>query len=443
MSDIVISAFNYINELSKGNQIIAGVISLWSLGIVTYLCRLMPMRIYAFLKKHLTTSLTVTSQHNSFHNMQEWLYERNIVKKLRNVKLSNGRYGYDERTVKTVGYGSHIIWYHGIPLMITLQKEENARAEYDRETIMLTKFGRSHAMFDNIITEITNPKLKMKDKVKVYKFNDCWNFVNNQPKRPLDSIFIEKFKMEQIIRRIDKFVKDEKWYVEHGIPYQLGILLYGPPGTGKTSVIKAIAGHFNKTIALSSAGNLVFADRIMGTLPQDSLLVVEDIDSASITEKRDKSQKNDIEKTVRTIKYDGQGAVINIVDAPVKISNNTENSIEKLMSEFKREGISGLLNALDGIVSVHGRIMFMTTNHPEQLDNALIRPGRIDLKIEIGYVNDEIFRQFFTKFFPGSEKLLNNRIFRGEGVTCAQLQETVLGSYDVMEILEKYTIAGM
>jgi chaperone BCS1 len=48
---------------------------------------------------------------------------------------------------------------------------------------------------------------------------------------------------------------------------------------------------------------------------------------------------------------------------------------------------SGLLNALDGVRSQEGRILFMTTNHPENLDPALRRPGRTDLDVELDYAS--------------------------------------------------------
>lgn len=50
-------------------------------------------------------------------------------------------------------------------------------------------------------------------------------------------------------------------------------------------------------------------------------------------------------------------------------------------------GISqGLLNVLDGVVDSPGRIVIMTTNHPDALDAALIRPGRIDKKIHLDFM---------------------------------------------------------
>ena len=54
-----------------------------------------------------------------------------------------------------------------------------------------------------------------------------------------------------------------------------------------------------------------------------------------------------------------------------------------------RRALQGLLNVLDGVVDTPGRIVIMTTNHPEALDPALIRPGRIDKKVYLGYMRWE------------------------------------------------------
>jgi ATP-dependent 26S proteasome regulatory subunit len=48
--------------------------------------------------------------------------------------------------------------------------------------------------------------------------------------------------------------------------------------------------------------------------------------------------------------------------------------------------LAGLLNALDGVADSPGRIVIMTTNHPENLDPALIRPGRINISIQLNYM---------------------------------------------------------
>ena len=61
--------------------------------------------------------------------------------------------------------------------------------------------------------------------------------------------------------------------------------------------------------------------------------------------------------------------------------------------------LSGLLNVLDGVVDTPGRILVMTTNHPEVLDPALIRPGRIDKKLLLSYVTSEDIANMIEHYF--------------------------------------------
>ena len=60
---------------------------------------------------------------------------------------------------------------------------------------------------------------------------------------------------------------------------------------------------------------------------------------------------------------------------------------------------SGLLNALDGVAAAEERIIFMTTNHLERLDSALVRPGRVDVKALLDDVSDQQIRQLFLRFY--------------------------------------------
>ena len=81
-----------------------------------------------------------------------------------------------------------------------------------------------------------------------------------------------------ILKHLDTFQSKESWYLTHGIPYHTGILLYGPPGTGKTSIIKAISNYLNYQIHILNSGNLGDIESAMFSLPEKSLIVIEDID---------------------------------------------------------------------------------------------------------------------------------------------------------------------
>lgn len=60
---------------------------------------------------------------------------------------------------------------------------------------------------------------------------------------------------------------------------------------------------------------------------------------------------------------------------------------------------SGLLNALDGVAASEERLLFMTTNHVDRLDPALIRPGRVDVKEYIGWASPQQIRTMFCRFY--------------------------------------------
>ena len=91
----------------------------------------------------------------------------------------------------------------------------------------------------------------------------------------------------------------------------------------------------------------------------------------------------------------------------------------------RRVSFSGLLNALDGVRSQEGRILFMSTNHIEKLDAALLRPGRSDLLVKLDFATQDQIRRMFMRFFPDSKKELVD-IFVGQlpenKLTMAKLQ---------------------
>ncbi len=61
--------------------------------------------------------------------------------------------------------------------------------------------------------------------------------------------------------------------------------------------------------------------------------------------------------------------------------------------------MTGLLNAVDGVAAQEGRLLFMTTNHIERLSDALIRPGRVDVRLKFTHASQEQIRDFFLNFY--------------------------------------------
>jgi chaperone BCS1 len=406
---------NLINKfinIIQNNQFLLTGLGLSGAGIITFWLKDFPREIINLLKKEFTTQMVLTSSHIVFHNFMKWIEINYSNKNFRVLKVTNGRWGSNQKTTTSIGYGVHWIFYKNRPLLIQLTKDNNNQSSQDKETVLIVKIGRSRKLFDILINELKTMTDTDKDCIDTYTMTDYWDFIRSQRKRSIDTIFIEKEKKDLLFNNIHRFIQNEGWYIDKAIPYQYGILLYGPPGTGKTSIIKAISSYLNFPIYYLPVDKLSKIDHAMNSLPNKALLVIEDIDTSSSTHKRRSKS--------------------------IKQNNSNESTVElNYMDELNSISLSEILNALDGIFSVHGRILIATTNHIENLDPALIRPGRIDLKIEVGYVNNEILLQFINRFYKDNidHNLINNLKIK-PNITVAMLQNLILQNKSINDIIE-------
>ena len=96
-----------------------------------------------------------------------------------------------------------------------------------------------------------------------------------------------------------------------------------------------------------------------------------------------------------------------------------------------------VLNALDGVISHHGRVVVMTTNNKDNLDKALLRPGRIDLQLELDYLCSETFNELLSKFFEDytpREYTMKNKIAH------VDVQNDIILGKTSDDIVKKYTL---
>ena len=194
-----------------------------------------------------------------------------------------------------------------------------------------------------------------------------FEFLGKRSKRTLESIYIPLKKKTAIIEDLEKFLKpDTKLrYNQLGINYKRTYLLEGLPGTGKSSLILALASHFNYNIAV-----VTFSPKIT------------DIDLIKMLRSLE-DRFDDESKKVFFIFED--------IDCLFK---------ERKSHDEQRNNItfSGLLNALDGIVTRENMICFITTNYKHNLDNALIRPGRVDFIMTFEAANKEQIVNMYKSF---------------------------------------------
>lgn len=262
--------------------------------------------------------------------------------------------------------------------------------------------------------------------------------------KSLDNIYGRA--MDMVRRRVRFFMTNKKWYQEKGIPYTLGILLYGEPGCGKTSLIKALSKDCQRHIfniklsestTLSQINNLFFNEKVHVTtdginssynIPIDKrIIVLEDIDCLSdiVLERKMSNQKmtsfeevkqafetgntapqykfltsqvSHLPPTPNAFNYDmiSGSSIVDNWSSNIKTDTQQKQQLPPTQHAQKLT-LSYLLNVLDGVLETPGRIIIMTSNYPEKLDKALVRPGRIDLKVHFEKCSREDIQEMIGK----------------------------------------------
>jgi chaperone BCS1 len=197
-------------------------------------------------------------------------------------------------------------------------------------------------------------------------------------RKRIETVILNKSIKEKLLKHIEEFLDQtsQRWYSNRDIPYRRGYLLYGPPGTGKSSLSKSIAGRFGLDIYILnlSAINEASLTSLFAKLPSRCVILLEDVDAVSSNR-----------------------------DAETEDSRQAVAPSRERKPASGKVSLSAILNAIDGVASQEGRILIMTTNHITRLDEALIRPGRVDKKIELGLADNEMTADIFRLVFKPVE----------------------------------------
>ena len=194
--------------------------------------------------------------------------------------------------------------------------------------------------------------------------------------------------VRHIEKRINFFMNNKDWYDEKGIPYQIGLLLSGIPGAGKTSIIRALANMTKRHIVNVNFANITTASQLKNLFYSDKLQVYKD---SSVSDTQSYFIPTD-QRIYVLEELDAIGDIVKQRDE-TKIPTHTQNAINDELTLME------ILTVLDGTMEIPGRIVIMTTNHPEVLDKALIRPGRIDIQTYFGYSKRELIAEMFEAYY--------------------------------------------
>lgn len=373
----------------KHNQFASGGLMMMVIATITgTLYKIIPFIKHQFRKRFITNITIDSKNHEMYHQFSIWIEDQpfsnnlrkyHVIQDVKLIEVSSISYNSmslkSERIQNFLSNPSSIKEMSSHEFDIINDTSENTKYDYilspgegthfffyDKTLFVLNK-SRIEAQNDivhkysiDIYTGNVEKVKKFLKQIYVYKkkpnerktfiyYGDDkgWSGTIKGPMRPIDSVILDEAIKKKLIFDINKFLNNRSYYTNLGISYRRGYLLYGPPGTGKTSIIKSIAGEFGLYVYIVNLSQLneYSLQNMISNISPNSIVLFEDIDRYRFSD--------------------------------------TDKGIS----------LKAFINAIDGITTPESVLTFMTANNPEKLDKALIRAGRVDLKIKIDYISSE------------------------------------------------------
>lgn len=392
------------------NQFLSGGLVLMIVAAAGAVVRHLPRMLLEWLKRRIAYSVEVAYHERGFEWLQFWLHHQPQMQG-RKAYRAVWQGGGESNLLFVPVEGHYVLLHRGRILLVWIEREKlstpvsasrfSSLVLTHRESIHLTCCGSAltgRRTVEALLAEayeclVTTQRGLIHIHAPIGE-SDAWGTQALRKPRSPESLVLRHGVLELLHEDLRRFHSSSEWYARMGIPWRRGYLLEGAPGNGKTSAILALAGIMEHGIAVLSLSDVTMTDaRLLGlirSLPEKTFLALEDVDA--------------------------------IFNKRVALSHSQVT-------------FSGLLNAIDGILCTEGRILFMTSNHPEQLDPALIRPGRVDRRVTITNPTAEQARRLFLRFFPDAESLADRFASCAESahVSMAVLQEHCLAHRDDAE----------
>jgi hypothetical protein len=375
---------NWFDRLTQ-NQFLSGGAILFVLGGLLASLRHLPRRLFNAFERLFLIRMEVQDDDEAYQWMQLWLARRLSrtlsvsVLTRRSQKRSDDDEAAPAENRPEIHFvpapGTYGFLFRGRFVLLSRNRDDERRGNVEtasganstrsRENFTLRIFSRDRTLARQLIEDCRSAALPKDGRVDIRAApNGYWELVGRQRPRSLQSVILADHVAERLLADIREFQGESAWYADLGVPYRRGYLLYGPPGNGKSSLVMALASELGMNVYLLNLASRSLDDvRLMRLLMQvgdNSIILIEDIDCSHV--RRSRPGKDD------------------------KVTDGLT--------------FSGLLNAIDGILAQDGRIIFMTTNHREKLDPALIRPGRADVQVEIQNASNDQARRLFKRFYP-------------------------------------------
>jgi mitochondrial chaperone BCS1 len=409
MIDLLHLDFNSLwLELQKtlqSNQVVTGGLTLAIMGGAIAYLRFLPKQIWDFIWERIVVTVQVDSRDDAFEWFRAWLTTQPVRTRMRDLALvtqRNGEAGFavDTRDNAPRGVfapvdGTFKVQFEGRTFWFSASRERqqnNSVLIGFHETLTVRTLVTNRDSLERLVGAAYKTVHKPEEpRVEILAPRwDDWRVMQRVPPRDPKSLVYAGGLFERVHADTKRFLESEQWYTDMGIPWRRGYLLYGPPGNGKSSLITALAGALHKSVCVLNLASGILTDESLINLltdaPEGSLILLEDIDAIFAGRKK---------------------------DSETKLSFN------------------GLLNALDGVTAQQGRMVFMTTNHLEKLDPALVRPGRCDVHLFVGNATRVQIAKMLERFYPEIEDatVLSDRLPE-DSISMARVQEFLVRHRD-------------
>ncbi|KAL1206956.1 AAA-ATPase [Cardamine amara subsp. amara] len=304
--------------------------------------------------------------------------------------------------------------FEGIHLEWILDSIETQNFPYEKQYFHLTckKQFREKIMTDYFkhLTKSAEKIMRNREKLLIYTYNreqSVWKAAIFEHHTTFETLAIEPQLKTTMIDDLDSFSKGKDFFKSVGRAWKRGYLLYGPPGTGKSSMVAAIANYMQYNIydlQMQSVRDDADLRNILTSTKNRSILLIEDIDCGADSTSRRKTKKEENDQLQKQKQKQDIGV-----------------------------SLSGLLNFVDGLWSSCGeeRIIIFTTNHKEKLDQALLRPGRMDVHILMGYCTPFVLKNLVTMYLKIDDHVLFDPIEKlvlEVSVTPAEVTQQLMAS---------------
>lgn len=243
-------------------------------------------------------------------------------------------------------------------------------------------------------------------RVRVFGGEDY--FLPSQEERPYswDDVLLDEARQALVRRDFEHFLERRDWFAARRVPWRRGYLFHGPPGNGKTSAVRAMASH-----PRTSAFSIDFADK--------------------------DTSDYDVSRLFEAAADHSPGLIL--LEDFDRVFTKAQDGEERHCS------YSHLLNCLDGLSGREGTIVVATANHPELLDEAILRrPGRFDRVVHFPAPDLRMRERYLESLCPGLRGKLTALAVASERMSFAQLKEVwLLASQSVVDLEGEASLAGL